>query len=198
MLSVGGSPALAQPRSPTLSVAAPDAAGVGAVVTATNLFAEAEMRDLVRAAFPVLIRYRVELWRTGGLFDNLEGRNEWELIVQYDPSAQRYGVIRRLGSKLEDAGSFVTLATAQTVLERPVRTLLAPDRAGSRYYYSFTLEMEALSLSDMDQLSRWLRGVRNENAASAVGSGLRTLMLRMLGGEKRRYTAKSASFVAEK
>jgi len=31
-----------------------------------------------------------------------------------------------------------------------------------------------------------------------VGTGLRTLMLRMLGGEKRHFTGKSVVFVAEK
>ena len=198
MMSGGAASVTAQSRTPTLSVSVPEAAGQGAVVNATNVFAQTEIRDLVRAAFPALLRYRVELWRTGGLFDDLEGQNEWEVIIQYDPSAQRYGVIRRAGTRVEEVGSFVTLATAQTVIERPVRTLLTADRAGARYYYSFTLEIEALSVTDMDQLSRWLRGVRNENPASAVGSGLRTLMLRMLGSEKRRYTTKSASFIAEK
>jgi hypothetical protein len=199
VLSWAGSARLdAQGRQPVLSVALPEAPTLGAQVNATNLFAQSEIRDLVRAGFPALLRYRVELWRTGGLFDDLEGRNEWELIVQYDPSSQRYGIIRRQGTRLEDAGSFATLATAQGAIERPVRTTLVPDRAGARYYYVFTLDIEALSVSDMDQLSRWLRGVRGENAASAVGSGLRTLMLRMLGGEKRHYKVNSASFTAER
>jgi hypothetical protein len=50
----------------------------------------------------------------------------------------------------------------------------------------------------MDQLERWLRGVRGSTAASAVGSGVRTLMLRMLGGENRHYDRRSPTFVAER
>ena len=192
------SPARAQSRSPALTVSVPDAPGTGALVAASNLFAQTEIRELVRAGFPVLLRYRVELWRSGGLFDDLEGRSEWELIVQYDPSAQRYGVIRRQGSRLDDAGSFATLATAQTVIERPMRTALVPERQGARYYYHFMVDIEALSVSDYDQLERWLRGTRGGTAASAVGSGLRTLMLRMLGAEKRHYTARSGYFIAER
>jgi hypothetical protein len=198
MLSGTATPMLAQSRGPSLSVTVPDAPGLGATVTASNLFSQTDLRELVRAGFPALLRYRVELWRTGGLFDDLEGRSEWQLIVQYDPSAQRYGVIRRQANKLEDAGNFATLATAQTVIERPVRTTLTPEVAGARYYYVLNLDIEALSVSDMDQLERWLRGVRTGTAAAAVGSGLRTLMLRMLGGEKKNYTAKSSSFVAER
>src|SRR4051812_35121055 len=149
MLGAAAAPATAQSRSPTLSVTVPDAPGAGAVVTATNLFAQPEIRDLVRASFPALVRYRVELWRKGGLFDDLEGRSEWELIVQYDPSAQRYRLIRRQGSRLDDAGSFATLATAQTEIERPVRTTLVPEHPGERYYYTLNVDLEALSVSDM-------------------------------------------------
>src|SRR5258707_4331187 len=196
LIPMGSPVSHAQGRQPLLSIPLP-AAGAGGAATAANLFAESDMRELVRSGFPALLRYRLELWRQGGLFDALEGQVEWELIIQYDPSAQRYGVIKRQNGKLEDAGSFATLATAQSAMERTQRTTLAPDRGGARYYYVFLLNIEALSVSDMDQLERWLRGVRGGTAASAVGSGLRTLMLRMLGGEKRHYQTRSPSIVAE-
>ena len=189
---------LAAQRRPVLDVAPPTLPATGAVVTATNLFAEQSMRDLVRSGFPASLHFRLELWRASGLFDDLEGRGEWEVIVQYEPSAQRYHVLRRQGGRLEDLGSFATLSTAQTMIERPTRSSLVPDRPGARYYYTLALDIEALSVSDMDQLGRWLRGVHGNTAASAVGSGMRTLMLRLLGGEKRNYTAKSPTFTAER
>jgi hypothetical protein len=197
-LLLGLSLLVASPLAAQRLDVAPPAAGGGATVTATNLFAAPDMRDLVRSGFPASLHYRLELWRTGGLFDDLEGRLEWEVIVQYDPSAQRYRVVGRQSGKVEDLGNFATLATAQMTLERPTRTTLTPDREGSRYYYTLALDIEALSVSDMDQLERWLRGVRGGTAASAVGSGLRTLMLRMLGGEKRHFSGRSTVFVAEK
>ena len=189
---------LAAQRRPTLEVAPPASAGVGATVSATNLFAEPNIRDLVRSGFPASLHFRLELWRAGGLFDDLEGRLDWDLIVQYDPSAQRYRVVRRQAGQHDDLGSFATLATAQTVLERPSRTTLNPEREGVRYYYTIAMDIEALSVSDLDQVERWLRGAKSGTAASAVGNGFRTLMLRMLGGEKRHYTARSGVFVAEK
>jgi hypothetical protein len=173
-------------------------AGGAPIVSATNLFADADMRDLVRSGFPASLRYRLELWRSGGLFNELESRLDWELIVQYDPTAQRYRVVRRQGDKVEDLGSFATLATAQTVIERPVRAPLVPSRPGARYYYNLALDIEAMSVSDMDQLERWLRGVKGNTAATAVGAGVRTLMLRMLGGEKRHMEKRSVAFTAER
>ena len=197
LLGARSAPLRAQ-RRVALEVTPPIAMAGTPTVTTTNLFGDADMRDLVRSGFPASLRFRLELWRVGGLFNDLEGQREWELIVQYDPSAQRYRVVQRQGNRLDDLGSFATLSTAQAVLERPTRILLAPEREGSRYYYNFTLTIEALSVSDMDQLERWLRGVRGGTAASAFGSGMRTLMLRMLGGEKRVYDRRSVTFTAER
>jgi hypothetical protein len=185
-------------RRVALEIVPPAGIAAGPLVSAANLFGDPDMRDLMRSGFPASLRFRLELWRVGGLFNDLEGRREWELIVQYDPSAQRYRVVQRVAGRLEDLGSFATLSTAQAVLERPTRIALLPEREGSRYYYSLTLTLEAMSVSDMDQLERWLRGVRGGGAASALGSGMRTLMLRMLGGEKRVYDRRSGTFTAER
>lgn len=197
LLAGRGAPLQAQ-RRVALDVAPPSGAFGAATVTTTNLFGDPDMRDLVRSGFPASLRFRLELWRVGGLFNDLEGQQDWELIVQYDPSAQRYRVIRRQAGRVEDLGSFATLSTAQSLLERPVRVLLLPDREGSRYYYNLALDVEALSVSDMDQLARWLRGVRGGTAASALGNGVRTLMLRMLGGEKRHFERRSSTFEMSK
>jgi hypothetical protein len=197
LLAGRGAPLHAQ-RRVALEVAPPIAMAGTPTVTTTNLFGDPDMRDLVRSGFPASLRFRLELWRVGGLFNDLEGQREWELIVQYDPSAQRYRVVQRQGSRLDDLGTFATLSTAQALLERPTRILLSPEREGSRYYYNLTLTIEAMSVSDMDQLERWLRGVRGGTAVSAVGSGMRTLMLRMLGGEKRVYDKRSITFTAER
>jgi hypothetical protein len=196
VLLLGGSSAAVAQRRVQLDVTVPSAGSTGLVAT-TGLFGDPEMRELVRAGFPISLKFRLELWRPGGLFNDIEGRHEWEMIVAYDPSRQRYGVVRRQGGRIEDLGSFATLSTAQSVLERPLRITLYPQRPGRRYYYNYALDIAALSVSDMDQLERWLRGVRGTTAASAVGSGVRTLMLRMMGGENRHYERRSATFVAE-
>jgi hypothetical protein len=186
-------PASAQ-RRVQLDVGVPSQA-TPVTVTATGLFGDPDMRELVRSGFPASLRYRLELWRAGGLFNDLEGTQEWELIVQYDPSGQRYRVVRREAGRLEDLGSFATLSTAQAMLERPLKLTLVPQRQARRYYYNFVLDISALSVSDMDQLERWLRGVRGGSAAGAIGSGMRTLMLRMLGGEKQHYERRSSTFL---
>ena len=187
-------PSLAQ-RPTQLEVTAPSALAPS-TATAVGLFGDPDTRELVRSGFPLSLRFRLELWRSGGLFNDLEGHDEWLLIIQYDPSAQRYRVVRRQGGRVEDLGSFATLATAQSVLERPLRVTLLPKREGGRYYYNFALQMEALSVSDMDKLEQWLRGVRGGTAATALSTGVRTLMLRMLGGERKTFERRSPTFTA--
>ena len=62
------------------------------------------------------------------------------------------------------------------------------------------LDVETLSLSDLDEVERWLRGelkpaVRGQkNPGTAVTRGIRTLVVRLLGGEKRHYEARSGTF----
>ena len=99
LLVVGSVPARAQ-RRVQLDASVPTA-GTPGTVTTVGLFADPDMRDLVRSGFPLSLRFRLELWRTGGLFDDLEGSQEWELIVQYDPSGQRYRVVRRQSGRME-------------------------------------------------------------------------------------------------
>jgi hypothetical protein len=198
LLVVGGGAPLHAQRRVTLEVTPPLGAAGAPTVTTTNLFGDPEMRDLVRSGFPASLRFRLELWRVSGLFNDLEGKQEWELVIQYDPSAQRYRVVRRQRGRVDDVGSFATLSTAQAMLERPLRATLLPERDGARYYYTLALDVVALSVSDMDELERWLRGARRGTAVSALGSGVRTLMLRMLGGETRHYDGRSQTFVAER
>ena len=164
------------------------------------VLANADTRELLRSGFPAQLRFRLELWREGGLFYDLERQVAWDVVVAFDPGAQLYRVRRRMGSQLEDLGGYATVSSAQEALSRPFGVQLTPTRRGRRYYYNLVLDVETLSVSDLDQLERWLRGelqpaVRGENnPATALGNGVRTLVTRVLGGERRHYEIRSARF----
>ena len=176
--------------------------GGGPQVGFANVLNDEQTRELVRAGFPAQLRFRLELWRVGRWMNELERSVSWYMVVGYDPASQSYRVRRRFGSQIEDLGTFPTLASAQVATDRPTRVPLTPRRSDRRYYYNLTLDVEVLSVSDLDQLERWLRGelqpaVRGENSPlTALGSGARTLITRVLGGERRRYEKRSATFWA--
>jgi hypothetical protein len=164
------------------------------------VLADADTRELVRSGFPAQLRFRLELWRESGWFYELERAVTWDVVVAYDPGAQLYRVRRRMGSTIEDLGGYATLTSAQEAMQRPFTVGLSPSRRGRRYYYNLVLDIESLSVSDLDQLERWLRGelqpaVRGKNnPATALGNGVRTLVTRVLGGERRHYEVRSGRF----
>jgi hypothetical protein len=191
-----------------LAARAPDGTGGGTApmgphIAFANVLEDEQTRELVRSGFPAQLHFRLELWRVGRWINELERSVDWDMVVGYDPGTQSYRVRRRFGNQLEDLGAFPTLSSAQAASERPLRVPLTPRRPRWRYYYNLTLDVEALSVSDLDQLERWLRGelrpaVRGENnPLTALGSGARTLVTRILGGERRHYEKRSATFRAE-
>ncbi|HEX7050775.1 MAG TPA: hypothetical protein VF188_11275, partial [Longimicrobiales bacterium] len=77
-----------------------------------------------------------------------------------------------------------------------------PVRSG-RYYYTATLELETLSLSDLEELERWLEGelepaVSGEGSVpGALGQGMKRLLIRVLGLPARTFEARSEMFRIE-
>ena len=79
---------------------------------------------------------------------------------------------------------------------------LRPMEAG-RYYYLGQFEVETLSLSDLDELQRWLRGDLatavngDERVGTALGRGAHRVLVRMLGIPARRYRVRTERFTFE-
>ena len=172
----------------------------GPVVRTHGVLGDRDVRDLLRNGFPARLHYRVELWSTEGLVNDLEGTSDWDVIVRYDPLGRRYGVARLVGRQVTVLGEFEQIDDAQAAVERPFRAPVAPRQRGDRYYYNASLDVEMLSLSDLDEVERWLRGelrpaVRGRrNPGTALTRGLRTLFVRLIGGERRHYEVRSATF----
>ena len=86
------------------------------------------------------------------------------------------------------------------MLDAPFPAPISAPRKGRRSYYTLSLEIESLSLTEVDEVERWLRGelkpaVRGKkNPGTAVGRGVRTVMVRLLGGEKRHYETRTSPF----
>jgi hypothetical protein len=175
----------------------------GASVRAARvLSSDRKIRELLRSGFSAGLTFRLELWRVGGLFDEIESSANWNLLVRYDAYSQQYLAVRRHGTSFEqDFGGYPTLEAAEAdAMVKPYSVALRPRRSGTQYYYNLVLDVEALSVSDLDELQRWLRGelqpaVRGKRAPlSALRRGLGTLLSRVLGGETRHYEARSRTF----
>lgn len=202
----GGAPLSAQDGRIQLRIELPSPPQVllsaGPSVVSGNLLRDGDTRELLRNGFPAKLHYRLELWRESGWFDDRESVTEWDVFVHYDPANELYKVVRTHGRQLENFGGFATLTSAEEVLSRPYNVPLRPKRRGARYYYALIIDVEAMSVGDLDELQRWLKGEfspavsGDKNPAAAIKSGVGTLLTRVLGGEKRQYVRRSPTFRA--
>jgi hypothetical protein len=163
-----------------------------------DLLADQGVSSALHSGLPVRIRVVAELWKDR-LFDSEEARAEWRATVVYEPLERTYrvqtsssGDEERVVSSLDDAGR---------VLSRRVMIGLRPEERG-RYYYIAHLEAETLSLSDLEELARWLRGdlapavAGEERMEGALGRGVNRLLVRVLGMPAKRERVKTPAFDA--
>jgi hypothetical protein len=192
-------PLVAQRDRVTLEVAVNAATSLqdGPTITTANLLADANTRELLRNGFATRIHFRLELWRKGGWFSDLSGRDEWDILVQQDPTTHQYSAVRRQNNQVtESFGESATVTSAESQFDRPFRSSLHPNRSG-KYYYNLIAEVQTLTETDLDALQQWLRGPtspQKSNPITAIRSGIGRLFSRMLGGGKQLYQGRSGVF----
>jgi hypothetical protein len=169
-------------------------------VRTVKVLAAGRTAELIRNGFPARLHYKLERWAAGSFVNDVKATSEWEFIVQYDALAKTYKLIRATNQNAVVVGEYTDLDDADAKLAEPYPAPIAPPRVGQKTYYSLTLSVEAMSLGDLNEVQRWLRGELrpavsgHRSAGAAVGSGLRTLVVRILGGERVEYQASTGVF----
>ncbi len=203
MVMVVVAPSVLEAQRPSVQVVLPDRSAFATEapwVRSAALVSDGALRDLMHNGFPAHLHYKVERWGTGGWFDDIKATAEWDVVLRYDALAKVYQLFRVIGNGTRYLGSFANLVDAEAVLDAPFRVPISLPRRGQRSYYNLVLDIEMLSLTELDEVERWLRGearpaVRGQkNPGTAVSRGVKTVFVRLLGGEKRRYEARSGTF----
>jgi hypothetical protein len=157
---------------------------------------------LFSAAARACSAFSSELWSAERWFDQLHRTAEWDVLVEWRGVDQMYVVTQYVAGRELSLGAFARVEDAESAVERPIRVPIAAPALNKRFYYEVTLDVQTLSVTDLDEVSRWLRGeaqpaLRGErNPGTAFTRGLRSLTTRLLGGERRGYAARSATFRA--
>ncbi len=194
--------AAAQRRSGVEVDLAPAVAGVRAapLVRSLHIFADRDIREMLHSGFPARLHYRLELWGAAGFFDDLKRQAEWDVIVRYNPLKRRYTATRIEGDRITALGSFDGLDPIETVLSQATQPAFAAPDGHDKYYYNLVLDVQMLSVSDLDEVERWLKGDLgpavhgDKNPGTAIGQGAKTLITKLLGGQEKHYVARTKIF----
>ena len=161
-----------------------------------DLLTDPELQEAMRSGLPLRIRILIQLWRDG-FFDDQKGQHEWRGSVVFDPLTRRYRV--QSGGPGNDPSEVNTIEEARDALQETLTVPLRPLEVG-RYYYLAEVEVETLSLSDLEELQRWLKGDLAQVAAGegdvegALSKGFKRVLVRVLDLPARRFRVRSPSF----
>lgn len=202
LLCVAVRGASAQGR-PTLSITAPAAdelTRTGPVVVASHMLSGRKLRELLANGFPARLHFSVELWSVGSWSNEVERITEWDVVVRWLPVERTYDVTQIVNDQPFSLGRFAQLSDAEAAVGRPTRAAITAFPSARRFYYQASLSVETLSVTDIDEVERWLHGelepaVRGQrNPGTALSRGVRTLFSRLAGGERREYEERTGIF----
>ena len=190
-LAVGAASAAAQ--RPGLAVVAESAA---ARVQARGLLADSQFVTLLRSGFPLRLHYRLELWRVrSSWFDVFVREVGWDAVARHDPLTDEFILLRTGGGSSRHASA----EDLDRALAVPYRVTLTASGRDS-YYYLARLEATTLNQSDLDELTRWLRGdigpavSGRQNVGDALARGAQRTLLRLAGLPRLTLEGRSARF----
>jgi hypothetical protein len=193
LLALGAGALAAQ--SPTLSVTRD---GTVARVQATGLLGDGKFVDLMRSGFPLRLHYRLEMWRErSAWFDRYVTGVEWDAVARQDPIAEEFILIRPGGSITR----YNTTEDLAAALALPYRVTLEA-RGGGQFYLVGRLEVTTLNDTDLEELTRWLKGdvtpavSGRENLGQALAHGAQRALVRIAGLPTLTLEGRSAPFTA--
>jgi hypothetical protein len=189
-------PPVAPEQEGQLAVTYDAAAAYRPVLSVGPVLRGREIEHAARSGLPVRVRMRVELWKDR-FIDQLVDSTSWMIVVAFEPIGEQF-FVRSLPAA-GGARRYPTFAAARLMVESDYPLKLQPRQAG-RYYYTATVQVERLSISDLEELERWLQGELQpavsgqRSLPNAIGQGAKRLMLRLLDMPTRRYDTRSDRF----
>jgi uncharacterized protein DUF4390 len=191
-LAAGGS-AGAAAQSPSLSITLE---GETPRVQTASLLADGKYVALMRSGFPLRLHYRLELWRVrSSWFDQFVSDATWDALARHDPLADDFVLIRTGGSLTR----YATVEDLARALETDYKVTLQARRSG-RFYFLCRLDVTTLNDTDLEELTRWLKGdvspaVSGQGSVGdALARGLQRVLVRIAGLPRLTLETRSTEF----
>jgi hypothetical protein len=194
--------AAAQDARVALSVAlTPDTATNGArqaILHTDHLLDDPRIETMLSSAFPIRLHYRLELWRSRTWFDGFERSVEWDVVIRHEPLLDQY-TVATVDVRNTRVDHYADRAALAAGLRRLTRIAIQPSSPG-QYYYAVALDISTLSDTDIKELEQFLQGdvgpaaTGGEEVGSALGRGVRRILLQVAGLPSLRLEKQSAQF----
>lgn len=157
--------------------------GPVARVQSVGLLDDGRFVDLMRSGFPLRLHFRLELWKErSGWFDRFVTGLDWDAVARHDPLAEEF-ILIRTGGGVTRYSTTEDLAQALAVPYRvPLET-----RGSGRFYLVARLDVTTLNDTDLEELTRWLKGdvtpavSGRENLGQALAHGAQRALVRIAG-----------------
>ena len=193
LVAVAAAPVRAAAQSPSLAITIDRQIPR---IQMTALLADGRYVALMRSGFPLRLHYRLELWQVrSGWFDRFVRDATWDALARHDPLADDF-VLIRTGGTVRRYANAEELAGA---LALPYRVTLAPKGEG-RFYYLCRLDLTTLNDSDLEELTRWLKGDVSPVASGqgsvgdALARGMQRVLVRIAGLPRLTLEVRSTEF----
>ncbi|UCC73458.1 MAG: hypothetical protein JSV86_02535 [Gemmatimonadota bacterium] len=148
------------------------------------------------SGLPLRFHFQLELWHDRFLADGLVERTSWSLFLYQEPLSGEFNLTRSWDVERDEW--YPDFGAASQALESWYLSPFPGPYSGSgRYYYEARLEIEILSLGDLDELEHWLRGDalgERSGVGSAFTRGLKRLFIRLIGLSARKLGARTEQF----
>ncbi|MGH7590619.1 MAG: DUF4390 domain-containing protein [Gemmatimonadales bacterium] len=194
--------AWAQDARVALAVAlTPDTTNNGArqaILHTDHLLDDPRIETMLSSEFPIRLHYRLELWRSRAWFDAFERSVEWDVVIRHEPLLDQY-TVATVDVRQTRIDHYADRAALAAGLRRLTRIAIQPT-AGGQYYYAVALDISTLSDTDIKELEQFLQGdvgpaaTGTEDVGSAVGRGVRRILLQVAGLPSLRLEKQSAQF----
>ena len=165
-------------------------------VQTIGLLADGKFVGLMRSGFPLRLHYRLELWRArSGWFDQHVTDASWDAVARHDPLADDFVLIRTGGT----VKRYGTADDLERAFEIPYRVPFKVQGQGN-FYFLCVLEVTTLNDTDLEELTRWLKGDVSPavsgggDVGGALARGAQRLLVRIAGLPRLALEARSETF----
>ena len=160
-------------------------------VRVLDLLTEPRWQGALADAFPVRLKWRIELWRDRALIDQNVQNFEFDIVIRRDPLLGYYFyTIFQSNRPPTDFAPHTDEASFAGRVAQPINLNGLQPRSPGSYYYAATLRISALDDAEFTEMRRFM----GSGGGGSVLDAIRGSIMRLVGVPSQTLTQRSQPF----